>query len=144
MNSLTRRLSCRAGWHICHYAVVNSLLPPFSTDENPNWDAKNGRIVLQIHSFAGLADFSVKAINTELTATMTTSTLDLLPGTEVHARGLRWEVVSSQGLGPQTLFWLRGLENPVLGHELDVLHPFEAIEPTRHELRPERAAPLVN
>ncbi len=33
---------------------------------------------------------------------MTTSTLELLPGTEVHARGLRWEVVSSQSLGPQT------------------------------------------
>ena len=75
---------------------------------------------------------------------MTTSTLDLLPGTEVHARGLRWEVVSSQSLGPQTLFRLRGLENAVLGHELDVLHPFETIEPIRHDLRPERAAPLVN
>jgi hypothetical protein len=37
---------------------------------------------------------------------MTTSTLELLPGTEVHARGLRWEVVSSQSLGPQTLFRL--------------------------------------
>lgn len=75
---------------------------------------------------------------------MTTSTMELLPGTEVHARGLRWEVVSSQSLGPQTLFRLRGLENAVLGHELDVLHPFEAIEPIRHDLRPERAAPLVN
>jgi hypothetical protein len=64
---------------------------------------------------------------------VTTSTLDLLPGTEVRARGLRWEVVSSQGLGPQTLFRLRGLENAVLGRELDVLHPFETIEPIRHE-----------
>jgi len=64
---------------------------------------------------------------------MTISTLELLPGTEVHARGLRWEVVSSQSLGPQTLFRLRGLENAVLGHELDVLHPFETIEPIRHE-----------
>ncbi len=70
--------------------------------------------------------------------------LDLLPGTEVHARGLRWEVVSSQGLGPQTLFRLRGLENAVLGHELDFLHPIETIEPIRHDLRPDRAAPLVN
>ena len=75
---------------------------------------------------------------------MTTSTLELLPGTEVQIRGLRWEVVSSQSLGPQTLFRLRGLENAVLGHELDVLHPFEVIEPIRHDLRPERAAPLVN
>ena len=68
----------------------------------------------------------------------------MLPGTEVHARGLRWEVVSSQSLGPQTLFRLRGLENAVLGQELDVLHPFEPIEPIRHDLRPDRAAPLVN
>lgn len=48
---------------------------------------------------------------------MTTSTMELLPGTEVHARGLRWEVVSSQSLGPQTLFRLRGLENAVLGQK---------------------------
>ena len=75
---------------------------------------------------------------------MTTSTMELLPGTEVHARGLRWEVVSTQSLGPQTLFRLRGLENAVLGQELDVLHPFEQIEPIRHDLRPDRAAPLVN
>lgn len=75
---------------------------------------------------------------------MTASTMELLPGTEVHARGLRWEVVSSQSLGPQTLFRLRGLENAVLGQELDVLHPFEPIEPIRHDLQPERAAPLVN
>ena len=43
---------------------------------------------------------------------MTTSTMELLPGTEVHARGLRWEVVSSQSLGPQTLFRLRGWKTP--------------------------------
>jgi hypothetical protein len=35
---------------------------------------------------------------------------ELLPGTEVHARGLRWEIVFSQQLGPQTRFRLRGLE----------------------------------
>ena len=58
--------------------------------------------------------------------------MELLPGTEVHARGLRWEVVSSQSLGPQTLFRLRGLENAVLGQELDAVYPFEAI---RHYLR---------
>jgi superfamily II DNA or RNA helicase len=36
------------------------------------------------------------------------------------------------------------LENAVLGNELDILHPFEPIEPIRHDLRPDRAAPLVN
>ena len=66
---------------------------------------------------------------------------ELLPGTEVHARGLRWEIVFSEQLGPQTLFRLRGLEGAVLGRELDLLHPFE---PVIRELRPERAAPLRN
>ena len=69
---------------------------------------------------------------------------DLLPGTEVHARGLRWEIVFSQQLGPQTLFRLRGLEGATLGRELDLLHPFEPVEPVIRELRPERAAPLRN
>ena len=69
---------------------------------------------------------------------------ELLPGTEVLARGLRWEVVSTESLGPETLFRLRGLENAVLGKEFDVLSPFETIEPVQHELRPDRAAPLAN
>ena len=73
-----------------------------------------------------------------------TQATELLPGTEVHARGLRWEVVSSENLGQETLYRLRGLENAVLGQELDVLHPFEDVDPVRHELRPERAAPLTN
>lgn len=68
----------------------------------------------------------------------------LLPGTEVQARGLRWEIVTSQNLGPQTLYRLRGLENAVLGNELDVLFPFEAIEPIAHDWRPDRASPLAN
>jgi hypothetical protein len=75
---------------------------------------------------------------------MTTTTLELLPGTKVHARGLRWEVVFSQSLGPQTLFRLRGLENAVLGKELDILYPFEETQPRQHDLRPDRAAPLAN
>src|SRR5271157_4867922 len=69
---------------------------------------------------------------------------ELLPGTEVVARGLRWEVVSTESLGQETLFRLRGLENAVLGKELDLLFPFEEIEPVRHKLRPGRAAPLIN
>lgn len=73
-----------------------------------------------------------------------TSTSPLLPGTEVHARGLRWEVVGSESLGQQTLYRLRGLESSVLGHELDILFPFEPLTPVRHDLRPERAAPFTN
>jgi superfamily II DNA or RNA helicase len=72
------------------------------------------------------------------------TTLNLLPGTVVTARGLRWEVVTSQNLGPQTLLRLRGTENAVLGQELDILSPFEPVEPVRHDLRPDRAAPFDN
>jgi hypothetical protein len=66
------------------------------------------------------------------------TTLNLLPGTVVRARGLRWEVVTSQNLGPQTLLRLRGTENSVLGQELDILFPFEPVELVRHDLRPDR------
>ncbi len=67
-----------------------------------------------------------------------------LPGTEVQVRGLRWEIVASESLGAQTMYRLRGLENAVLGQELDLLHPFEQLEAVRHELQPDRAAPLTN
>src|SRR5581483_1164165 len=67
-----------------------------------------------------------------------------LPGTEVKSRDLRWEVVLSQKLGDQTLYRLRGLEGAVRGHELDLLHPFEKIDPVRHALDPHGAAPLTN
>src|SRR5687768_10537281 len=66
----------------------------------------------------------------------------LLPGTEVVARSLRWEVVSAEQLGEQTLFRLRGTGGALLGRELDLLHPFEDIQPVRHDFAPERAAPL--
>lgn len=69
---------------------------------------------------------------------------DLLPGTEVHARGLRWEVVGSERMGNETLYRLRGLEHAVLGQELDILSPFEPVQPVQRQLRPERAAPLAN
>jgi superfamily II DNA or RNA helicase len=70
--------------------------------------------------------------------------VDILPGTEVHARGLRWEVVLSERLGSQTLYRLRGLEDPLRGDEFDLLSPFEKIDPISYELRPELAAPLSN
>lgn len=67
-----------------------------------------------------------------------------LPGTEVHARGLRWEVVFTEPLGPQTLVRLRGIEQAVRGAELDLLHPFEPIEPVRRAFTPERPGRLRN
>ena len=68
----------------------------------------------------------------------------LLPGTEVNARGLRWEVVNSEQLGLQILYRLRCVEGEMRGEELDLLEPFEKIEPIVHEFRPDRAAPLRN
>jgi ERCC4-related helicase len=68
----------------------------------------------------------------------------LLPGTEVLARGLRWEVVGSESLGPQTLYRLRGLEGVVLGHEFDLLHDLEQIQPVVHQISPDKAGPLPN
>lgn len=68
----------------------------------------------------------------------------ILPGTEVHARGLRWVVAHTEDLGQQTLLRLRGSEGAVQGMEFDVLHPFEEVEPVVAELRPERASPKPN
>lgn len=70
--------------------------------------------------------------------------MEVLPGTEVQARGLRWEVVATENLGAQTLYRLRGLEGLLRGRELDLLSPLERIEPITREIRPERAAPLRN
>ena len=70
--------------------------------------------------------------------------MSLLPGTEVSARGLRWEVANFDSLGAQTLYRLRGLEGAVQGQEIDLLHPFERIQPIEHELQPTKAAPLRN
>lgn len=68
----------------------------------------------------------------------------LLPGTEVQARGLRWEVVTSDNLGQQMLYRLRCLDDALRGQELDLLHPFEQVEPIIRDLRTDRAAPLRN
>jgi|GEM_PF-6037105 len=46
---------------------------------------------------------------------------DFLPGTEVVARGLRWELVYTQNLGAQTLCRLRGIEGDFAGQEVDLL-----------------------
>ncbi len=68
----------------------------------------------------------------------------LIPGTEVVARGLRWSVVIAESMGQQTLYRLRGMEGAVLGQEIDILHPFEKVEPEKQALRPDQAAPLPN
>ncbi len=69
---------------------------------------------------------------------------DLLPGTEVAARGLRWELVYTQNLGTQILHRLRGIEGHFAGQEIDLLAPFDEITPLARGLRPAHPAPLPN
>ncbi len=66
----------------------------------------------------------------------------LLPETHVQARGLTWEVVDSAPAGKQQRFRLRCLQGDLRGTEMDLLHPFEAIEPVTSELDPEKAGRL--
>jgi superfamily II DNA or RNA helicase len=68
----------------------------------------------------------------------------LLSGTEVSARGLRWELVFTQSMGGQTLHRLRGVEGHFAGQEIDLLEPFEEITPIARDLRPEQPAQLAN
>lgn len=67
---------------------------------------------------------------------------ELLPGTPVRLRGLRWEVVFTQPMGEQTLCRVRALDGAFRGRELEVLTPFEKLEPIVQALAYERAAPL--
>ena len=67
---------------------------------------------------------------------------NLLPGTEVSARGVRWEIVFTQPAGEQRLYRLRCLESGLSGHILDVLVPFERVEPIAAEMTPAKAARL--
>jgi ERCC4-related helicase len=68
--------------------------------------------------------------------------VDLLPGTEVNARGLRWEIVFTQPAGEQRLYRLRCLESGLSGHTLDLLVPFEHVEPIATEMAPTKGARL--
>jgi hypothetical protein len=52
--------------------------------------------------------------------------------------------VFSQSLGSQTLYRLRGLHGAFKGDEVELLEPFESIQPTYRELDPERAGPIRN
>lgn len=69
---------------------------------------------------------------------------EILPGTEVHARGLRWEVINAYPMGEQTLFRLRGLDECLRGYEIDLLSPFEEVDVSVKRFSPENAAPLNN
>lgn len=66
----------------------------------------------------------------------------LLPGTTVRARGLAWEVVHVEPAGAELRYRLRCAQGDLRGREIDLLSPFEVIEPIATELRPTRPGPL--
>lgn len=66
----------------------------------------------------------------------------LLPGTQVRARNLHWEVVHCEPAGEQQRFRLRCLQGDLRGLEFDLLHPFEDIVPVSTDLDPKRAGRL--
>lgn len=68
----------------------------------------------------------------------------VLPGTEVSARGLRWEVAFVQAAGDQQLYRLRCLEGALRGREFDLLSPFETIEPIAKEPNPTKPGRLCD
>jgi ERCC4-related helicase len=66
----------------------------------------------------------------------------LLPGTQVEARGLPWEVVHFEPAGEQQRFRLRCTQGILQGMEIDLLHPFEQIRPLRTAFDPRKAGRL--
>ncbi len=66
----------------------------------------------------------------------------LLPGTQVEARGLPWEVVHAEPAGEQQRFRLRCLQGDLQGMEVDLLHPFEPIRPIATGFDPQKAGRL--
>lgn len=68
----------------------------------------------------------------------------ILPGTQVLARNITWEVVQVEPAGAQQRFRLRCTHRDLLGMELDLLSPFETIEPISSELDPTRPGRLRN
>ncbi len=66
----------------------------------------------------------------------------LLPGTSVRARGLGWEVVHVEPAGEQLRYRLRCTQGALRGREIDLLAPFEKVEPVSTSLNPKRAGRL--
>lgn len=66
----------------------------------------------------------------------------LLPGTQVRARGLAWEVVHAEQASAQQRYRLRCTEGGLRGQEIDILAPFAVVRPDVRELDPTRAGRL--
>lgn len=67
----------------------------------------------------------------------------LLPGASVRARGLEWEIVHIEPAGEQQRYRLRCTEGALRGRELDLLHPFESVEPIATAFDPAKAGRLA-
>jgi superfamily II DNA or RNA helicase len=69
--------------------------------------------------------------------------MSLLPGTQVHARGTLWEVVHVEPAGTQQRIRLRAQVEGLRGRELDLLYPFESVEPVHRDFDPAKAGRLA-
>ena len=67
---------------------------------------------------------------------------DLIPGTEVEARGLRWRVVRIEEHAGSCICHLRGIGGVSAGEEIGILLGLEQVHPVRHEVDPARAGRL--
>lgn len=66
----------------------------------------------------------------------------LLPGTQVEARGLPWEIVHAEPAGEQQRLRLRCVQGDIRGMEVDILHPFEEVRAVSREFEPRQAGRL--
>lgn len=71
------------------------------------------------------------------------SGVGLIPGTQVYARGTLWEVVHVEPAGTQQRIRLRAQVEGLRGRELDLLYPFEKVEPVHREFAPAKAGRLA-
>ncbi|OQZ05735.1 MAG: hypothetical protein B6D36_08635 [Planctomycetes bacterium UTPLA1] len=73
---------------------------------------------------------------------MTIVSSELIPGTEVEARGLRWQLVRVEEQVGSRVCRLRGVGGVAAGEEIDVLLGLENVQPIRHDVDPVRAGRL--
>lgn len=66
----------------------------------------------------------------------------LIPGMEIEARGLRWQVVRLEEQAGSRVCRLRGIGGVVAGEEIDVLLGLEEVRPIRHDIDPKHAGRL--
>lgn len=67
---------------------------------------------------------------------------ELIPGTEVEARGLRWQVVRIEEQAGSRVCRLRGLGGIAAGNEIELLLGLEPVAAIRHEVDPAKAGRL--